>query len=360
MLEGLAGVFSLRVVLPASLGPRVANWESEAFQREILAGGRLLFPIRVASWLIRERDSYDAVIAQDNLTAALGANIARLLTRKPVVLRMGRTTVEYFRAKRRAGARGPKYWLGLLVVKMLVAFNERAAGVVGASSEYIGRASSGRARLIRVVPAYGVDTKAFRPEPPRPQARKSIGVPIDGSFVIWRSRLAPEKDPETFLRAIGILRSKGREVTGLYVGGEYSRVSELARSFGTPLIARDHVHPRELHLYYRAADVAVQTSWAEGFGISPLEALASGTPVVASRTGGLVETIVDGSTGITVPVGDAAATAEAIELLLDDPAEAERLAMAGRKMVEEKFSERIAFEGWRRLIEDVIAKRGSR
>jgi glycosyltransferase involved in cell wall biosynthesis len=89
--------------------------------------------------------------------------------------------------------------------------------------------------------------------------------------------------------------------------------------------------------------VCVQASVAEGLGFSVLEALACGTPVIASAVGGLVETIRDGITGWTVPPGDPEALAVALGDALDRPDEARRRAEAGAAMVRERFESGAAF-----------------
>jgi starch synthase len=81
----------------------------------------------------------------------------------------------------------------------------------------------------------------------------------------------------------------------------------------------------------------------EPFGLINLEAMACGTPVVASRVGGIPEVVVDGETGFLVPPGDPRALAAAVREVLADPERAARLGHAGRRRVVDKFSwERIA------------------
>jgi glycosyltransferase involved in cell wall biosynthesis len=106
----------------------------------------------------------------------------------------------------------------------------------------------------------------------------------------------------------------------------------------TRTIATDAADPRgDLPLDYMAADVAVQASRAEGLGFSVLEALACGTPVVASAVGGLVETVRDGTTGWSVPPGDPEALAAALRDVLDRPDEAQRRGAAGAMAVRQQF-----------------------
>jgi glycosyltransferase involved in cell wall biosynthesis len=113
------------------------------------------------------------------------------------------------------------------------------------------------------------------------------------------------------------------------------------------------VDPRqELPLDYIASDVCVQASRAEGLGFSVLESLACGTPVVVSAVGGLVETVRDGTTGWTVPAGDARALAAALRDVLDRPEEARRRALAGGAVVRERFNSEAAFT---RLV-DVLSR----
>ena len=90
--------------------------------------------------------------------------------------------------------------------------------------------------------------------------------------------------------------------------------------------------------------MVVQSSREEGLGFAPLEALACEVPVIATQVGGLRETIVDGETGWTYPVGDAAALAGAVRAVAANPLEAKRRAAKGRAMVEERFERVRVFE----------------
>jgi glycosyltransferase involved in cell wall biosynthesis len=111
------------------------------------------------------------------------------------------------------------------------------------------------------------------------------------------------------------------------------------------VVAHDAVAPfAGLASWYQAADLCVQASREEGLGFSPLEALACEVPVVASAVGGLRETIVDGDTGWTFPVGDSGALALSLRDVLDHPEEGLRRARNGRAMVQRSFEGTAAFD----------------
>jgi glycosyltransferase involved in cell wall biosynthesis len=92
-----------------------------------------------------------------------------------------------------------------------------------------------------------------------------------------------------------------------------------------------------LRYFYSAADAFVSTPWYEPFGITPLEAMACGTPVIGSAVGGIRYTVVDGETGFLVPPRDPDAIAACAARLFQDGALRHRLARGGLARVREKF-----------------------
>ncbi len=115
---------------------------------------------------------------------------------------------------------------------------------------------------------------------------------------------------------------------------------DAARAAGVADRVRLHgrVSQADMPAVMRTADVVVCAPWYEPFGIVPLEAMASGVPVVASAVGGLTDSVVDGVTGILVPPRDPAAIADALEGLLADPARRRRLGRAGRDRMEHGYA----------------------
>jgi glycosyltransferase involved in cell wall biosynthesis len=190
-------------------------------------------------------------------------------------------------------------------------------------------------RRIAVVPQ-GVDTRRFSPEGPAELKRRATRLVSVG-------RIAPRKDVDSAIRALAELVASGRDDVELVVVGgsvsverplddpEVARLAGLARSLGV----REHVDFRgwvshdTLPRLLRSADVLVATPRYEPFGVVALEAMACGIPVVASAVGGLLDTVVHGTTGLHVPPGDLPVLVRTLALLIDYPRLRARLGPAG-------------------------------
>lgn len=185
---------------------------------------------------------------------------------------------------------------------------------------------------VRVIPA-GVDTAVFRPQP-RGMSRELVGMG-SGPQILFVGRIQQLKGIDLLVRAYSVLMSRwtsGRRPSLTIVGGvngadasdpeteERRRLSELARGLEVENSVRflDAVPHRSLPNYYSAADLVVTPSLYESFGLVALEAMACGTPVVASRVGGLQWTVRDGETGFLVERRQPELYAAAMELLLSD------------------------------------------
>jgi glycosyltransferase involved in cell wall biosynthesis len=204
-------------------------------------------------------------------------------------------------------------------------------------------------RNIDIVPC-GYDPEEFRPEDRR-AARRRLGLDPRERLLLQLGRLVPRKGIDTVVRAIGSLARRGIFARLLVVGGDTERPDPGA----TPEIARlsdiaraERVEDRVvftgrrgrdlLRWYYAAADVFVTTPWYEPFGITPLEAMACGTPVIGARVGGIQYTVVDGKTGYLVPPRDHEAVAERAGLLLGNSALRRRLGRGGIMRVRRWFT----------------------
>ena len=184
----------------------------------------------------------------------------------------------------------------------------------------------------------GVDTDHFRPMSSG-RARRSLDLPQDEALVLYVGRIEPLKGIDILLRAAA--QTEGRFCL-LVVGGDYkdaqrkAELRRLAKELGISdrVILRDAVPHDQLPLYYNAADVCAVPSYYESFGLVALEAMACGVPVVASRVGGLLETVKHGQTGYLVPWRCPEPFAERLELLLDNEPLRRSLGRMARSAVE--------------------------
>lgn len=182
---------------------------------------------------------------------------------------------------------------------------------------------------VAVIPC-GVDVARFQPQDKR-RARAALSLPPEAPILLSVGRLQPSKGIDTLLQAAAEVRRDYPDVWVLVVGGglddqderetaELNRLQTLGRRLGLSNVHYVKAQPQEkLAQYYAAADVFVMPSHYESFGMVALEAMACGTPVVASKVGGLASTIVHGDSGLLVPPGDWRAFAQAVSRLLASP-----------------------------------------
>jgi glycosyltransferase involved in cell wall biosynthesis len=151
--------------------------------------------------------------------------------------------------------------------------------------------------------------------------------------LISTRQLEPLYNVSCTLRAFARIQARYPEAALTLVGsGSQERgLRALAEKLGLRNVTFvGCVPPSEVHRYYAAADLYVQTPAIDNMPLSVLEAFASGLPVVATRTGGVPAMLTDGVHGVLVPDDDDAALASQVEALIEDPAYAHRLAAAAR------------------------------
>jgi glycosyltransferase involved in cell wall biosynthesis len=359
LVDGLAERNEVSVLARRILGGVAVNHEPAASVRiEIGPASRPRFAGWAAVRLLARGARFDHVLVQGYGLAALAVNAVTRVTGTPATMLVCSPIERYYRSRSDVPQPGRPFSAAALAAVTAVArVNARLGRRYVVLSRYLATvvAAHGTRLPTHVVPVYGVDTERFRPaSEPKAALRARLGLPADGALLFFSSRVAPEKDAATLLSALVALRAEGRDVRLLHRSGGWRELLALAdrAGVGDRVIATDAVHPeRDLPASYQAADLCVQASRDEGLGFSPLEALACEVPVVATAVGGLRETIVDGETGWTYPVGDAAALARAIGAALDDPAEARRRAAAGRRMVRERFESAAAFARLQAVLE---------
>ncbi len=185
---------------------------------------------------------------------------------------------------------------------------------------------------IGMVPC-GFDPTEFWPVS-RPLARMVTGIEGDEPVLLQLGRMVPRKGVATVIESLAELRDRhGLSPRLLVVGGasqdadpavtpEIGRLQDTARRLGVDgQVTWVGRRGRELlKYYYSAADLFVTVPWYEPFGITPVEAMACGTPVIGANVGGIKFTVRDGETGYLVPPRDAAALADRIAHALANPA----------------------------------------
>ncbi len=200
----------------------------------------------------------------------------------------------------------------------------------------------------------GVDSERFRPGAADERQR--------GTLLFVGNAEDHNKGIVYLLRALALLPAI--RLARLYVVGGPAAASRLVTSEAARLGLADwvtvvgRVSEGDLAAWYRRAQVLVSPSLYEGFGLPAAEAMASGTPVVATDAGALPEVVADGETGVIVPAADPRALADAIATLLADPARCRAYGEAGRARVLERFTWQQHVRGLEALYGDVLAARG--
>jgi D-inositol-3-phosphate glycosyltransferase len=185
-------------------------------------------------------------------------------------------------------------------------------------------------RRISVVPC-GVDLDLFQPNGPELARKPGLRRLVTVGRLVERKGVgnvieALARVPDTELVVAG-----GPDPSGLGADPDVQRLRSVAREAGVEdrVTFTGRFDRERVPALMRSADAVVCVPWYEPFGIVPIEAMASGVPVVATAVGGMIDTVVDGVTGIHVPPRDPDTLAGALRGLLDRPSYRERLGRAG-------------------------------
>jgi glycosyltransferase involved in cell wall biosynthesis len=188
-----------------------------------------------------------------------------------------------------------------------------------------------------------------------------------GPLLVFVGRVVEEKGVLDIVQAVARLATDlpGVEAAIVGTGQHVERVRQAAAGLGVA----DRVHlpgwadPQDVPSWFAAADVVLAPSkvgadgWTEGQGLSIVEAMALGRPVVATRTGGIPDTITDGVDGLLVAPGDPGALADAIRRLVDDPTQAARLGTEAAVSVRARFDRSVTAAAMDSLYRAAIDRR---
>jgi len=199
----------------------------------------------------------------------------------------------------------------------------------------------------------GIDITRFSPANASPERRAALraelGIPGGDQVVGIVGRLVREKGYLELFEAAATVLNERPNTTFIAIGGQeptkadgISPEDPAARALGPRL--RLLGHREDVELLYGAMDVLVLPSHREGFPRAPMEAAATGVPVVATNIRGCRDTVIDGETGRLVPLRDSHALALALLELLGDDDRRREMGLRGRKLAEERFDQRLVFQ----------------
>jgi glycosyltransferase involved in cell wall biosynthesis len=313
----------------------------------------------VMSWLLKHRADYDVVASIDCRGVGLGAIAARALTGRPVIAQPQTTGVLVPDPSQGAATAAAKRVLSSMYARA------DAIACIARTIEREALASHVPRARVHFLPN-AIDMTRFRPPVPdeRVAARRRFGVTDAAVVCVFLGRLSREKGLMDLMQAWKVLKpAAGAKliVAGPDMDGHAWNVGPEARAFterhgldaSVAFVGPTNDVPSLMH----AADLCAQPSHFEAMGLSAVEALACGVPVVASAVGGLLDFVVDDVNGRTCPAEQPAALAEALRSLVDDPARRLRLAGAARASVAQHYDERVVFSQFAALIRELAVSR---
>jgi len=213
----------------------------------------------------------------------------------------------------------------------------------------------------------GINAARFSPTAERSRGaaalRQMLGIPAEAPVVGFVGRLTRDKGIPELVEAYQLLRERLPEVR-LLVVGRYEEGDPVPEPVRRAIASDPHIHDvgyaNDPAIHYHVMDVFALPTYREGFPTVALEAAAAGKPVVSTCATGAVDAVVDGVTGLLVPIGDAVALAEALARVLEDRALAARLGAAARERVERDFRRERVWSDMEALYREVLEEKGIR
>ena len=190
--------------------------------------------------------------------------------------------------------------------------------------------------------------------------RHLYGIPKDAFVVGWVGRMTGVKATGVVLEIVRATRERGVDAVLCMVGDgpDRERLEQLAHDLGIARSTYFVGYQEEIAGYYRLFDAFLLPSVNEGTPVSAIEALASGTPVVATRVGGVPDVVTDGTDGFLVDPGDTDAAAERLAELARDPELRARFGAAGSASARERYSVERLVDDVDRLYRTLLAAKG--
>jgi len=179
------------------------------------------------------------------------------------------------------------------------------------------------------------------PTKTRRQVRDELGLE-DEFLVLHMSNLRPPKRIDHLLQIIAAAKHREKLKLLILAGGNFAPYVPLVHRLEIERQVAVKEYVLDIENYLNAADLGLYTSQHESFGLSILECMFYGHPVLTTNAGGILEVVVDGETGFAYEVGDTASFVEGLDYLIENPAKLREMGEAGRKRAGKLFnSERI-------------------
>jgi type III pantothenate kinase len=201
---------------------------------------------------------------------------------------------------------------------------------------------------LAVIPC-GVDLDLFHPDGPAEERDTDLHRLLYVGRLVQRKGVGNVISTLPDLPGVELVVAGGPERSLLHEDPEAQRLIELAQELGVAerVRMRGRVERERLPELIRSADAVISAPWYEPFGIVPLEAMACGVPVIATAVGGMIDSVVDGRTGVHVPPRDPERLAEAASALLADAPRRHAYGLAGSKRARRLYD-------WRRIASQVL------
>ena len=190
--------------------------------------------------------------------------------------------------------------------------------------------------------------------------RRALGVPEDTFVVGWIGRMTAIKHLPDLLAAFARLRERGVDARLCLVGDGPDReeVEQRAHELGIARFTLYLGYQRDIAPYYGLFDALLLPSGNEGTPVVAIESLAAGTPVVATRVGGVPDVVADGVDGFLAGVGDVDGLAAGLERLARDPALRLTMGLAGRERTLPRYRVERLVDDVDELYRELLAERG--
>ena len=308
----------------------------------------------------------DVVNAHDLLGFRVAAYAKKYVRPFPVVLMMSDILTKGWIAWRRAQFKKEyvptmkqrilNYCIDTYEVKKFIIPQEKIAVLDKRTQQWVREYFGKEATVVRS----GLDIEQFSYVERRAAPAQRISLFMAGIFFVHRRY-------EDAIRAVGMLRSEGYDVSLAIAGdhganheyaGYYNDLTTLTRGLGLERAVAflGKVSDADLIDRYRHSDVYISPNHLQSWGLAVFEAMASGCPVVVSRTAGASEVLTDGENALLVPPKSPEAIASAIRRLIADPALYQSLSVKGRAFVETHISWQKYAEGMLKVFEEARAK----